>query len=44
MGDHIRLIETSAFVERSGFEFDTVALGADNYKPVLDFRDAEMEA
>jgi len=43
VGDRIHLIENSAFVERSVFEFDT-ALGADNYKQVLDFRNAEMEA
>jgi len=43
VGNRIHLIETSAFVEHPSFEFDT-AQGADNYKPVLNFRDAEMEA
>ena len=40
VGDRIQLAEPSAFFERSAFKVDTT-LEAD--KPVLDFRDAEME-
>ena len=40
MGDCLQLVEPSACSERSDFKVDTT-LEAD--KPVLDFRDAEME-